>query len=51
MRRYYWVVVTERQNIEAIDRGHAEYLYGRYDHARLERWDVQLGTARTIKEK
>lgn len=51
MKRYYWVVVTENQNIDAGTREHAEYLYGLYDHATIERWDVQLGTARAIKTK
>ena len=51
MKRYFWVVVTDHHNYEAIDREHANYLYEREEHARLERWDMALGTAKTIKTK
>lgn len=50
-KRYYLVVVTEDRNIEAYSRENAERIYALYEHARIERWDMQLGTARTIKEK
>lgn len=49
-KRYYWVVVTDWATIET-SKERAYEIYEVYDHARIERWDVLNGTARTIKEK
>lgn len=47
------VIVLENGTkfIEANNRRHAEELYKGYDLARLEKWDTEKGTVRTLKEK
>ena len=55
MKNVKFVVVPlgteEIRFIEAIDRRHAEDLYQANFPARLEKWDVEKGTARTLKER
>lgn len=51
MKNVKFVVCAVGRFIEAADRGHAEYLYGMYDRASIERWDVRKGTGKTIKMK
>lgn len=55
MKNVKFVIVPlgteETKFIEAIDRKHAEELYRIYFPARLERWNVETGTARILKER
>lgn len=46
-----YVVIVDDRTIGANNYLHARTIYKTYAHARLERWDLIRGTARTIKEK
>jgi hypothetical protein len=49
MKKY--IVATNRRIMEAQDMMHARFLYGRYEHATIELWDLEKGTTRTLKNK
>ena len=51
MRTNYYVVVVDDLNIEAVSLERANEIYATFEHARIERWNLKWGTARTIKEK
>ena len=55
MKNIKFVVVPlgteETRFIEAANRRNAEDIYKGYEFARLEKWNINEGTARTLKEK
>ena len=49
--RVRYNVVTDRGTIRCNTLRNAGEIYGFYDHARVERFNLSNGTKRTIKEK